>query len=440
MLKVPRLHADGDLISKDYANIVASVIMACPNLEKLEDFYPVYNHEFDRLTHALSTRRRLVQQMWLIGENDAITARSQRQLAPGLMDLEQKNSFVRYHTSWTALTTLFLYSPAQGILEKDIFINMKADPSPLKIRGPGILHRLPSLAHLCIANFDMDDFDDTTLQHLPPLRSLRLQDLEGVTFWGLTSYARTKSAFPLRALSLVNLDITYLSAISNLLLHLKNLKRLSLTQDTSPEITPGEPTLHPLLASLSLEYLHFDIPVPGTAHSNLAAAIRAQGFPRLTTLRAPSDPDGTLQALCRPRACVEIPSDWSGRVLLDHGVPQGGLREARRAAQQRLEQAWATVMFKVVVEDEEAVVREIFDFNGFMGTVGSKIHYSLEPDVEGSDVALIDFPDVVGGQAEGGGGRYACNGGWNKRSKGGEKWWQHTARPRYRGVDLMKFF
>ena len=436
MLKVPRLHVD--VISKDYMNLVASLIMACPNLEKLEDFHPTYDHEFNRLIYALSTRRRLVEQIWLIGQNAVITARSQQQLAPGLMDLDQKTSFVHYHSSWNVLTTLFLYSPNQGILEKDIFVNMKNDIHPQKIKGPGILHRLPSLQNLCIANFDMDDFDDFTLQHLPPLKSLRLQDLEGVTFWGLSEFSRMTSAFSIRNLSLINLDITYISAISNLCLHLKNLKRFTLVQDTSPEVTPGEIVFQPLIASHQLEYLHWDIVVPGSAYDNLASSIRAGGFPRLHTIRAPSDRYGQIQALCKPRASIEIPSDRSWQVVEENNAPQRSLREARRAAQQRLEKAWSTVHFKVVVE-AGGVVHEIYDLNGFMGTVGSKIQYNLEPDVPGSDEALIDFPDNIEGKVETGG-KDACRGEWNAGHPLGVRWWQHTARPKYTSVDLMKFF
>lgn len=437
-LKVPHLHIEGDSNSKDYINLVASVIMACPNLEKLDGFYPIYSHEFDRLTYALSTRRRLKERIWMIGENASITARSHKQLAPGLMDMEQKASFVYYHNSWTTLTTLFLYSPNQGILEKDIFVNMKNDPDPRKIKGPGILHRLPSLEHLCIANFDMDDFDDFTLQHLPSLHSLRLQDLEGVTFWGLSEFSRTKSAFSIRNLSLVNLDITYISAISNLCLHLKNLKRLTLVQDTSPEVTPGEIVFQPIIASHQLEYLHWDIVVPGSAYDNIVSSIQADGFPRLQTVRAPSDHYGKIQALCKPRACVQIPSDWSGKALLENGSQQGGLRKARNAAQQRLEDALSTVQYKVVVE-EDGVVHEIYDLNGFMGTIGSRINYSLDADVPGSDHALIDFSDLMGGEDETGR-TDSCRGTWNAGHPVGVRWWQHTERPRYSALDLMTFF
>ena len=103
-------------------------------------------------------------------------------------------------------------------------------------------------------------------------------------------------------------------------------------------------------------------------------------------------------------------------------------------------------------------VTEIYDLNGFMGTIGSPIHYSLSPDVEGSDWALMDFPDFVGNDtatvtppassaaaaasagADGSSTGFVCQGEWNKSHPGGERWWGHRARPRYRGVDLMKFF
>lgn len=441
-LKVPQLQAAEDPIGRDMINVVASIIMVCPNFERLLGFYPVYGHEFDRLTHALSTRRRLKEQVWLIGENAAITQRSHKQLAPGLMDPEQKDSFVSYHDAWSHLTTLFLHSPGQGILEKDVFVNMKKNSGdPRMVRGPGILNRLPSLKHLCISNFDMDDFDDFTLQHLPTLHSLRLQDLEGVTFWGLSEYSRTRNAFSLRNLSLVNLDITYISAISHLLLHLKNLHRFTLVQDTSPVVAEGESeiVIHPIMASHQLEYLHWEIIVPGTANPNLASSIRANGFPRLRTIRAPADHDGLLQALCKPRAQIELPSDLAAPIGAQH-LPPGSLRAARRDAQQRIEDAWGTVQFKVLVE-EDGVVHEIFDLNGFIGEIGSSITYSLEPDVLGSDIALVEFEDLISPAIrEDGGGKDVCRGLWNAKHPGGRGWWGHTERGRWRQVELGKSF
>ncbi|KAL8746378.1 MAG: hypothetical protein Q9190_001587 [Brigantiaea leucoxantha] len=409
--------------------------MSCPNLEKLLGFYPVYGHEFDRLTHALSTRPRFKEHVWSIGENQSITERSQKQLPPGLMDNDQVDRFLHLHDSWTSLSTLFLFSHRHGILERDIIVQ--------------VLHRLPSLQHLCISNFDIDDFDDVTLQLLPPLQSLRLQELEGVTFWGLSEFSRTKSAQSLRRISLVRLDITYISAISNLLLHLINLTRFTIVQDSAPEAAAGELIFQPIIASQSLEYLHWDIIVPGSANINLTSSITAGGFPNLRTIRAPSDHDGLLQMLCRPKAQIILPSDKYNRTYNSSSSSSSSksgeahharLLDSRKAAQQRIENAQNTVSFKVIVEEEDGTVREVYDLSGFIGTVGSKISYSLAPDVLGSDDALVDFPDLFGGSKEMAPRKDCCTGMWNASHHAGKKWWNHVERHRFRPIDLQSFF
>ncbi|KAL8763754.1 MAG: hypothetical protein Q9184_000546 [Pyrenodesmia sp. 2 TL-2023] len=363
------------------------------------------------------------------GENSAITERSRKQVPPGLMDLEQVDQFLHFHDAWDSLSTLFLSSHKQGVLERDIFVQT--------------LHRLPSLQHLCISNFDMDDFDDVTLQLLPPLQSLRLQDLAGITFWGLSEFSRTRSSQCIRQLSLIHLDIKYLSAISNLLLHLASLQRFTLVQESSPEVTAGELVFQPIVASQQLRYLHWDILLPGSGNENLANSIRAGGFPNLRTIRAPSDHNGLLQMVCRPRAQIILPSDKYSKAYrtTDQITPDGLTRtlfKARKQAQKRIEDARKAAMYRVIIE-EDGVVQEMFDIEGYMGTVGSKITYTLESDVPGSDNALIDFPDLVNGTKEVSP-RDGCTGMWNASHHTGKKWWSHTERYRYHPVDLRRFF
>ncbi|CAF9909561.1 MAG: hypothetical protein HETSPECPRED_009459 [Heterodermia speciosa] len=432
--KPPRLHPDTELQGKDIIDRVASIVMCCPNLERLVGFYPIYNHEFDRLTYALSTRRKLKEHMWIMGENSAITRRSLKQLPPGLMDYEQVDSFLRYHQSWTSLTTLFLHSHNSGILERDVFST--------------VLHQLPSLQHLSISNFDIDDFDDIILQDLPPLQSLRLQDLQGVTYRGLSDFARSPSSQSVRSLSLVHLDIAYLSTITNLLLYLQSLTRFTLVQESSPLTEPDELIFQPIVASRTLSYLHWDILRPGPANANLASSIRANGFPALRTIRAPSDHDGLLQSLCRPRATIVLPSDkYSKAYRLAAAASTTSpsrtplslnLFEARKAAQQRIDERKKQVSFRVTVEEEGEVI-EYYDFEDFVGTIGSRITYSLEPDVAGSDDALIDVGDLMGGAREASP-RDGCTGLWNAANPSGKKWWCHTERWRYRVEDVGRFF
>ena len=416
---------------KEIINVVASVVMSCPNLEKLVGFYPVYNHEFDRLRYALSTRKKLKEHIWIMGENSAITQRSLKQLPPGLMDQEQVDGFQNYHRQWTSLTTLFLHSYKGGILERDVFSST--------------FQQLPSLQHLSISNFDIDDFDDMILQDLPPLQSLRLQDLEGVTYRGLSGFARSPSAQSIRSLSLVHLDIAYLSTITTLLLYLRHLTRFTLVQESSPTIPSNELVFQPIVGSLSLSYLHWDILRAGSANPNLASSIRANGFPSLRTLRAPSDHDGLLQSLCRPRATILLPSDKYSKAYRTAHTPENptplslNLFEARKAAQARIDEARKLIGFRVTVEEDGEVI-EHYDFEGFMGTIGSKIWYTLEPDVVGSDDALIDVGDLMTGGREGGPMKDGCTGLWNASHQAGKKWWSHAERWRYQAVDLKRFF
>ena len=423
------MHQDDSLTGSEMIDLIASVVMSCPNLEKIVGFYPIYGHCFDRLAHALSTRKNLKERIWIIGPKSEITQRSQKQLPPGLMDITQKSDFLHHHQGWSALTTLFLYSYKQGILERDVFIK--------------ILNHLPSLQHLCVSHFDVDDFDDMVLQALPPLQSLRLQSLDGITFWGLVEFARALPAQGLRNLSLINLNIAHLSTVSNILLNLRNLSRFTLVQMNSPEPSPGDIVFYPIVASEHLQFLHWDILLPGSANNNLANSIRANGFPNLRIIKAPSDHDGQLQAVCRPRAQIELPSDKYNKSdrkdIINHEEhPTHTLCTARKAAQRRIENARNTIQFKVVVEDN-GVVNQVIDLPGFVGTIGSMITYNLEPDVYGDDRGLVDFSDLMDGTKEVVA-KDGCTGMWNASHHGGKSWWNHTERFRYLPFNLQKFF
>ena len=421
-LKVPNLQSDPTTFDTETISLVASVIMACPNFERLVGFSPTYHHEFDRLTYALSTRRRLKEHMWVIGENDAITERSQKQLPPGLMDIDQVDSFLHYHSGWNSLTTLILHSENQGVLEHDIFIET--------------LHRLPALRNLCISSFDIDDFNDMTLEHIPPLNSLRLESLAGITDRGLSNLASAPAAQGIERLSLIDLSITSFFVLSKLLAHLNHLSRFTYIQTTSPSVPSEGIIFQPIIASATLSFLHWDIlSSETTATDNLAASIRARGFPSLRTIRAPSDPNGILQATCKPRAQMVLGGD-KYNTSQRFNPSAHSLYAARQAAQARIDEARKTVQFRVIV-DEEGEIKQIYDFNGFIGAIGSKITYSLKPDIAGSENAVVQVSDLRKSEGEG---KEGCTGLWNASHHAGKKWWWHRERGRWRGVDLDKVF
>ncbi|KAI9821370.1 MAG: hypothetical protein M1832_003376 [Thelocarpon impressellum] len=413
-----------------YVDVVASVVMACPNLERLTGFYNKYDHNFDRLSYALSTRTRLKEHVWVIAGDNSKREASSSYLSPGLLQPEQADTFLHLHDVWRRLETLFVHSQSAGVLDHELFI--------------GAFMRLPSLKHLSISNFDAMDFDDTTLGALPPLESLRLQNLHGITDRGMLHYASSTAAQPLRHLSLINLEIMGLAVISKLFASLHDLRRFTFVQESSPESPIGGIVFQPIVASASLAFLHWDVLVPGSANDNLAASIEAGGFPKLRTLRAPSDHHGALQAVCRPLESVTISSDkysFAARRAVAAGNETRYLRTlfaARQAAQARIERARTQARFKIVIE-EAGVVKQVLKIPGFVGAIGSNVSYSLTPDVHGSDSAVIDVPDLLDGGKETDA-RDGCTGVWNSEHPGGKKWWSHKERFRYRRVELGRFF
>lgn len=296
----------------EYRDLVASVVMVCPNLERLLGLTIPYNHEFDRLTHALSTRKKLKEHTWLLGEATEISEASPRNTScPGSLGPLQMFEFLDYHVSWSNLETLALCSlDDKSALEPSIFLRM--------------FDLLPSLRNLCISSFNADAFGDSTLLCLPPLESLRLEKLPGVTDAGLAQYASRTESCSLKSFSLIEQNIASLLVISKVLASLTNLERFKIVQaNKCPTLSSEGMVFQPILASSSLKHLHWDVacPDPGTAltklesapfvkppkhietpNSHLAQSILAVGFPRLEALRAPSDiePPGVLQSVCRP--------------------------------------------------------------------------------------------------------------------------------------------
>ncbi|CBF74419.1 hypothetical protein AN4237.2 [Aspergillus nidulans FGSC A4] len=296
---------------QEYRDLIASVVMVCPNLERLLGLTIPFNHEFDRLTHALSTRRKLKEHTWILCEATETSEASPRSTScPGSLGPLQMFEFLNYHASWTNLETLMLYGLDRTALEPSVFLRT--------------IDLLPSLRNLCVSNFDADAFSDTALLCLPSLESLRLENLPGVTDAGLAQYTSRPESSTLKSLTLIEPNIDSLLVISKILASLQSLERFKIVQtEKCPTLNTDGIVFQPLLASSSLRFLHWDVacPNPSTAlsrldfapfakplqhteapNSHLAQSILCGGFPRLDALRAPSDiePPGALQAVCQP--------------------------------------------------------------------------------------------------------------------------------------------
>jgi hypothetical protein len=482
-LKVPDLDPSASKKEQEtYLDVVASIIMSCPNFERLLGLYPAYNHEFSRLVHALSTRTRLAEHVWNIA---ASPYQSQYHLSdensPSLYTLvsaplktEEATNFLSTHDDWSNLTTVVFHCRPGGIL----------DP-PLLLRT---LRKLPALQDLAVSA--VPKVPSNLLSTLPPLKSLYLTQLPNLSFHDLSTFATCSSARSLTSLTLIDLNLSSLPALARLLSNLTSLERFTIKQDLPPTLPIGTSIfLHPYLASNSLKYLSWDILIPneedrlGDATRILAKAIRANGFPALRTLKAPCDYDGLLQSLCRPVERItssyeagawkassstlmelidERRKDSGVDVSADSGYGSStmsgyeytrSLRSSRLAAQQRIEAAKSRPKIQVIVEDwtdwqsGNIVTTARHEFGAYIGMVSSKINYSLAPDVEGSDELGVGVEDLLeSGEwkiAANGGRRGVCDGRWNMvRSEAGKAaaGWEHRERVRWRPLEVRRLF
>lgn len=483
-LKVPALPQG---VALDlYQNLVASVIMACPNFEQLVGFHQNHDHSFNRLFHALSTRRKLKEMHWTLEasqfqrkrrlSNAAALLNSEKpnyQEAPGDLLPEQSDDFLEFHTDWEHLTTLSIHCLPGATLSPVFLI-------------PDILSRLPSIENLHLSHLPFTAFNDANLLSLPSLQTLTLSHLPGVSSEGLSSFVRRPSSRSIRKLTLQHVDVGSLPALSQILSNLTALEDFSLVQSSAPIMPENEMIwLFPYLASPSVRKLHWDITSnqssANIADSILARSMMANGFPSLRVLRTPNDPEGIFQALCKPMENIEMINDKPRGLIYrctsrpsppatpttpntpktPSKSPSGlnfpmedqlfpskastNLSQSRLAAQSRLEAARQTPRFTVNVTGDNGVLVESYGLAGFMGLAESKVRYCVTPDEGATDEngGVIDILDMLGDGGENlrVEGREGCVGRWNTYSgnvvdKKDQKRWWHTERGRWRAVAL----
>ena len=113
-------------------------------------------------------------------------------------------------------------------------------------------------------------------------------------------------------------------------------------------------------------------------------------------------------------------------------------------AQQRSDAASTRPRFHIIVWNENGAFVDRLAVGAFMGTIQSKISYTLRSDVDGSDEAVVSVGALLITAEDRG--RDGCTGSWNienndngKGPKGKDRWW-HTERSRWREVALGKYF
>lgn len=353
--------------------LLRNVIGTCTEVELVSGYSPPATKEHSEWFGLLFSCERLRAHAWTL-------------------DLDQTpiynlGRFADLHDNWQCLETLVL---------------CKTNLSTTAM-GPGIIatiaNRLSSLENLMISNFSKEDFHNGTLLSLKPLRSLRLENLDGITDQGLKQLADSPNALPLESLSLINLELASLQTLQKLLSNLTRLARLRFVQNTSPTLPVGasHTSKHSRLSSPSLKHLHWDTLIPGAAASALAASIAAPtSLPNLRSLKIPSDPTGDLQALCRPIKRVSLTtSDIAFLQQINPDACVRSLRFSRLQAQLRVRESRRRPSVSVVVSDELERTRSRQVIGSFLGDVTSGVEYVLEPDVEGDgNEALASLRDV----------------------------------------------
>ena len=439
-LRVPsHIEAGAGSSKKDqmlYDDIIASIVMACPNLERLVGFYPHYDYDSSRISHALSTRTRLAEQLWNIdGQPSFQTPYARSVSGYGVPLSDQAQAFISHHSGWDFLRTLAIHCRPTSAFDASVL-------EPL-------WSHLPSLRHLALSSLSPPpDF----IMHLPPLASLHLSIISTATAQTLIDLTRAPLTATLSSLTLSLLppDVLSVVAIGRIFSSLPSLSQVSLFSPT-PLVLPAGTTvfLHPYIASPRLKFLHWDIPSSrqssdlnhNDANYILAKAIDAGGFPQLRRLRAPRDYDGILQRTCRPSRGFDTPlvapsfnggnnqrrkgsetsmsSSTSGASAANGEFSYGpttGLREARQAAQARIDLARLKPRWKIACEDwsspNQVRVTARFDAGGFVGTIGSRVTYWLEEDgIEGLE-------GLINGRSS----YEECNGSWNARHDEKKGW------------------
>ncbi|PSR82266.1 hypothetical protein BD289DRAFT_347569, partial [Coniella lustricola] len=318
-IKVPALPDDALLEREEYHDVVASLVMACPNLERLDGFYPSYNHNHSRLFHALSTRTKLREMAWIVDSMPPLQAPASVPSIGSTSNLNDiylppqiANNFIRNHMDWNELSHLTIHClPGAHLRTPHHLINV-------------VLSYLPSLDSLYLSDVPATSFDDQCLLNLPrPLKKLTLSNCSGITTNGFATFATHDAAKDLETLTLIHQNIDSLTAIVRVLSKLAKLTTFSIVQAAAPKPDEDFFCFMPYVASRSLKMLHWDIfesalpsernPYTGSCASRtddlIARSIASGGFPSLRFLRAPCDASGRFQALCRPKERVDLPGD-----------------------------------------------------------------------------------------------------------------------------------
>ncbi|CAN9140093.1 unnamed protein product [Alternaria alternata] len=333
MLDFQSLYQNATIEREEIANLVASLVLACPRLERLVGFHVHSSQAFDRLSHALSTRPNLKERVLILADTDMETGVDDDEERLGgiyVAECDPTERFLELSSIHSALSTLVLHQEQGRSL---ISLNFRAIV--------GTFRNSPYMRHLVVSGLAANSFASMALNAIPSnLESLRLENLPGITEKSIQRFAISQQAMSIQKLALIDLDIESVLTIADILSpHLASLTEFSLVQTSAPTLLCR--SSEPSFRSPSLRFIHWELcseasslpsfispssielpesrpfpftnlePIACLATSLLAAGIQAHAFPSLRRIRIPHDPQGVIQSLCKPLATALLPSDTS---------------------------------------------------------------------------------------------------------------------------------
>ena len=371
-----RIHSIHEIPVRYNSAVLRKLITCVPNLEYLTGYTLLAMKLTLPLFTALGSCHRLKSHTWHMGNaywDDDVKFRI--------------DPFIQCKANWPQLETLILW------LEPGRQRGCSLSPGTVT----AAVQRLPSLKHLMLKCLTPAEFHNGTLLMLPALKSLRLEELHGLTDQGIEQLAHSRLGLSLESLTLYDLELTSLRTVQNLFANLSRLRSFTLLQKTSPELQQWYSAISNnfSLASDTLRYLHWDVLAPGNGTAILANSIAAGKFPSLRTVKVPCDYDGAIQNLCRPIAREPITAD--DLATLEEWERFSGYRRSLRAsqiqAQLRMRESRKQPSFNVIVEGEDHAT-EHHVIGSYLGNIASKIEYSLQPAVGAksvfSSIATVD--------------------------------------------------
>jgi hypothetical protein len=348
------LYQDATIEQEEIVSSIASLVMACPNLERLVGFHIPFTHSFDRLSHALSTRSKLKEKLLSESAADLSEDEDDESSAYYLASRDPTERFLEVNSNHSVLSTLVLHQ--QDRPQNSSAFNYRAIV--------GTLRKLPKLRQLAICSLPHSSFTNLTLRALPPnLKSLRLENLPSIDDKGLQRFFTSHLMTTIETLAIIDLEISSLVTVSHVLSsHSANLKSFTLAQYGAPSRSSRSSI--PDFDCPTLQYMHWEIrsdagplpsppfsiamdvpeepafpftnlhPITCLATCLLAQSIRDSAFPSLRRIRVPHDPQGMIQALCRPLTTALLSCD----IAMLYSVFGGGSYQSRAVSGDTLRQ------------------------------------------------------------------------------------------------------